>query len=110
MRASKVFGVGPRLERPGANNNATIRSSNTVQGRGLSGGGAPIHLDASAPRKYKLTLAISAINLFNEVNLAPPNGVLESRIFNQTQSLATGEFSNPIPGNRMIMIQSSFSF
>lgn len=110
LRASKVIGIGPRLKTAADNDNTTIHSSNSVQGRGLSGGGTAIRLDAAAPRKYSLTLAGSAINAFNQVNLAPPNGVLDSRLFNQTQSLASGSYGNPIPGNRAILLQSTFSF
>ncbi len=110
LRASKVIGIGPRLKTAGDNENSTIHASNSVQGRGLSGGGAAIHLDADAPRKYSLTLAGAAINVFNQVNYAPPNGVLGSRLFNQSQSLAGGQFGNPFPGNRAILVQSTFSF
>lgn len=110
LRASKVIGIGPRLRQESDNDQTAIQSSNSVQGRGLSGGGAAIHLDAAAPRIYSLTLAMGVTNVLNQVNFAPPNGVLQSPLFNQTQSLAAGEYSNPIPGNRMIMFQSSFSF
>jgi hypothetical protein len=110
MRASKVIGIGPRLKTAAENDNSTIHSSNSVQGRGLSGGGATIHLDAAAPRKYSLTLAVGANNVFNQVNLAPPNGVLNSRLFNQTQSLANGPYGAPVPGNRTVFLQSNFSF
>jgi hypothetical protein len=111
MRASKVIGIGPRLKTASENDNSTIQSSNSVQGRGLSGGGAPIHLDAAAPRKYSLTIAVGANNVFNQVNLAPPNGVLTSRLFNQTQSVANnGPYGSPLPGNRTVFLQSNFSF
>ncbi len=110
VRASKVIGIGPRLKTAAENDNSTIQSSNSVQGRGLSGGGASIHLDAATPRKYSLTLAGGAVNVFNQVNLAPPNGVLNSPLFNQSQSLANGQFSSPVPGNRTIFLQSNFSF
>jgi Carboxypeptidase regulatory-like domain len=108
MRVSKVIGVGPR-EKNGEDDKG-IQASQSVSGRGLSSGGAAIHLDASAPRKYKLTFVAVALNLFNVVNLGTPNGVLDSRLFNQTQSLANGPFGNPTPGNRAILLQANFSF
>lgn len=108
MRVSKVFGVGPRVK--GAENGRGIQASQSVSGRGLSSGGAAIHLDATAPRKYNLTFVAVALNVFNVVNLSTPNGVLDSRLFNQTQSLASGPFGNPTPGNRAIMFQANFSF
>jgi hypothetical protein len=108
LRISKVIGVGPRIKTAGEGN--TFQGGNSVSGRGLSGGGAAIRLDAAAPRKYNLTFVAGANNLFNIANLGTPNGVLTSPLFNKTQSLANGEFSSPTPGNRMILFQSSFSF
>ena len=110
LRASKVFGIGPRMQSTSATQHATIQSSNSVSDRGLSGGGAAVHLDAAAPRRYSLTLAVAAINLLNEVNLGTPNGVLLTPLFNQTQSLAAGAYVSPTPGNRTILVQSTFSF
>ncbi len=108
MRVSKVFGIGPRTKESGEG--FTTRSQNSVSGRGLSGGGAGVRLDAGAPRKYNLTFAVGANNVFNMVNLGTPNGVLISKLFGQTQSLAGGGYSTPTPGNRMVAFQSSFSF
>jgi hypothetical protein len=109
MRVSKVIGIGPRVKDESGNDH-NIETSNSVRGRGLSGGGASIRLDATAPRKYSLTFVVGALNLFNQVNLAPPNGVLLSKLFNQSQSLASGPYGMPTPGNRNIFFQSSFSF
>jgi hypothetical protein len=108
MRVSKVIGVGPRSK--DTENGNPIQASNSVSGRGLSSGGAAIHLDASAPRKYSLTFVAVALNVFNIVNLGTPNGVLDSSLFNETQSLASGPFGNPTPGNRAILFQANFSF
>jgi Carboxypeptidase regulatory-like domain len=108
MRVSKVVGVGPRVKN--AENGNGIQASQSVSGRGLSSGGSAIHLDATAPRKYNLTFVAVALNVFNVVNLGTPNGVLDSRLFDQTQSLASGPFGNPTPGNRAILFQVRFSF
>lgn len=104
LRASKVFGIGPRIKT--AADGKTMESDN----RGLGSGGAAIRLDESAPRKYNLTLVVGASNLLNIVNLSAPNGVLLSPIFNKSQSLADGPFVNPTPGNRAIIFQANFSF
>jgi len=64
----------------------------TVIGRGLSGGGAPIRLDATEARPFNLTFVAVARNMLNVVNLAPPNGVMTSPLFNKTQSLAGNQF------------------
>lgn len=106
LRVSKVIGVGPRIEKAGKGQtyNGNQRS---VSGRGLSGGGAAIRLDAAAPRKYNMTFVAGFNNLFNVVNYAPPNGVLLSPLFNHSQALA---FNNGTPGNRTINLQLEFSF
>lgn len=108
MRASKTFGIGPKKEGgtgmggPGQNTN--------VSGRGLSGGSSGPKLDATVPRKYSLTVVAVALNLFNIVNRGPENGVLNSTLFGQSQTLAGGPYGGPTPGNRSILFQAAFSF
>ena len=107
LRLSKVFGVGPQVKTESA---GSTLDSDTVGDRGIGSGGAAIRLNASAPRRYNLTFVVGASNLFNFVNLGTPNGVLNSPIFNQSQSLAGGAFSNPTPGNRAFIFQTNFTF
>jgi hypothetical protein len=87
-----------------------MRNNGSVSGRGLSGSQAQQKLDASVKRKYSLTLNADLSNLFNNVNLAPQNGTLLSPLFGKSQSLASGEFAQPVPGNRAIFLGASFSF
>jgi hypothetical protein len=108
LRLSKVIGVGPRVG--SANGGQTYQTGSSVSGRGLSGGSGSVRLDESAPRRYNLTFVCSAANLFNMVNLSPPNGVLLSPLFGQSQALAPGQFQSGAPGNRVISFQSFFSF
>lgn len=112
VRISKVIGVGPRLktEGEGQSFNPNNNGGGGVSGRGLSGGGASIRLDAAVPRRYSMTFVAGANNAFNEVNRGTPNGVLLSPLFNKTQQLAGGQFGNPTPGNRTIFLQAMFSF
>ena len=105
LRVSKVIGVGPRIEKAGKGQTYNGNNS-SVYSRGLSGGGAAVRLDAAAPRRYNLTFISEVDNAFNTVNYAPPNGVLLSPIFNQSQSL---KFSDG-PGNRTIDLQVKFGF
>lgn len=105
-----MIGIGPRLKTEGEGNNFNLNNGGSVSGRGLSGGGGSIRLDAAAPRRYNLTFVIGASNLFNVVNLGTPNGVLLSPLFNKSQSLAGSSFSSPTPGNRTIILQSTFNF
>jgi hypothetical protein len=108
MRVSKVVGVGPHIKAAAEGN--TIQNGQSVSGRGLSSGGAPIRLDATEARRFNVTFAAVALNVLNVVNLGTPNGVMTSPLFNKTQSLAGGQFSSPTPGNRAILFQTMFSF
>jgi hypothetical protein len=109
LRVSKVIGIGPKIKTEGEGQSFTPGNGG-VGGRGISSGGPSIKLDAAAPCRYNLTLVAGANNLFNIVNWGTPNGVLLSPLFNKTQSLAGGQFGSPVPGNRSIFLQSSFTF
>jgi hypothetical protein len=108
LRVSKVVGVGPRVG--GKKGGQTYESGSSVGEQGLSSGGGSVRLDETAPRRFNLTLVCSAANLFNMVNLAPPNGVLLSPLFNQSQALAPSPFQSATPGNRAFSFQAFFSF
>ncbi len=109
VRVSKVVGVGPRIK-TAKEGDGFQAGGGSVSGRGLSSGGAQIHLDATAPRRYNLTFVAVALNVLNVVNWGTPNGVMTSPLFGQTQSLASGQFGTPTPGNRTIFFQTQFSF
>ncbi len=109
IRISKVVGVGPRIK-TAAEGQTYSADGSSVSGRGLSGGGGSVRLDQTAPRRYNLTFVASAANLFNNANYGTPNGVLLSRLFNTSQTLAVGPFANPTPGNRAISFQADFTF
>jgi len=108
LRVSKVIGIGPRIE--GSKGAGGMQGNGSVNGRGLSGGGAQPKLDATVARRYSLTLVGGALNVLNIVNLGTPNGTLSSPLFGRTQSLADGPFGSPTPGNRAIFLQAIFSF
>ena len=106
MRASKTIGVGPHKK---ADEGDQFQNT-SVNGRGLSGNGGSVKLDEKLPRKFNITFVAVALNVFNVVNWGPPNGVLESPLFNKTQTLASGPYSGPTPGNRTILFFTQFSF
>lgn len=109
IRISKAIGIGPRIE--GAKGGmGGQQGGGSVNGRGLSGSQAAPKLDATVPRKYNLTFIVGALNVFNIVNRGTPNGVLNSPLFGKTQTLASGPFGMPAPGNRDIFMQALFSF
>jgi hypothetical protein len=108
MRASKVFGIGPKKEGASGMNNQGQNTS--VSGRGLGGAQAGPKLDATVPRRYSLTLVVAALNIFNIVNRGTENGVLNSSLFGESQTLAGGPYGSPTAGNRTIFFQANFSF
>ena len=108
IRVSKAIGIGPRIKTE--TGGPQMQGGGGVQGRGLSGSQQQVKLDATVPRRYNLTFIIGALNLFNIANRGTPNGVLNSPLFGQTQTLATGPFGMPAPGNRDIFMQTLFSF
>ena len=74
-----------------------------MPGMGLGGtGGGPHNQTARVDRRYSITLSAFAHNIFNVVNLAPPNGTLggppdgttDSPFFGKSNQLASGFFSH----------------
>jgi len=75
----------------------------------MSRSGGPPKLDQEVPRKYSLTFAAMGRNIFNNVNLAQPVGVLTSEMFGKSNALSGGFFSSS-SANRSIDLQMTFSF
>jgi hypothetical protein len=119
LRVSRSVGIGPRVERgAGASSGGPGGPGGGPPGGGpggglgpggLSGSGGPPRLDQELPRRYSLTFAAMARNVFNNVNLAQPVGVLESPLFGKSNALSGGFFSSPA-ANRSIDLQMTFSF
>ena len=61
------------------------------------------HID----RKFSLNMTIDIQNLFNQVNLAPPVGTLNSPLFGRSISLASGANSS---ANRVIALETYLHF
>jgi hypothetical protein len=66
-------------------------------------------MDQQASRRYSLSFTAMGRNIFNQVNLAAPVGVLQSPLFGKSNALAGGFFSSP-SSNRSIDLQMSFNF
>jgi Carboxypeptidase regulatory-like domain len=81
-------------------------------GRGLGAGGG-FGLGGATKHHYALTFGVSVLNALNNVNLAPPVGVLGSPLFGQSITLAGGPYSlqvgNPV-ANRIVNVEAAFSF
>ena len=124
LRVSKSIGLGPRVQGGAGGAFGGPRGGGPPGGGGprgggppggglgpggLSGSGGPPRFDQELPRRYSLTLGAMARNVFNNVNLAQPVGVLESPLFDKSNALSGGFFSSPA-ANRSIDLQMSFSF
>ncbi|HLY43809.1 MAG TPA: carboxypeptidase regulatory-like domain-containing protein [Terracidiphilus sp.] len=130
-RISKSFGIGPKVEGsgpmggfgggpggggppPGGGGPSGGPGGGGPPGGGLGPGGlsrsgGPPRLDQAVPRRYSLTFSAMTRNIFNNVNLAQPVGVLESPLFGKSNALAGGFFSSPA-SNRSIDLQLMFNF
>ncbi len=123
LRLSKSIGIGPTVERsanggfngppPGGGGRGPGGGGPPGGGLGPGGlsssGGRPPMMDQAAPRRYSLNFTVMARNIFNDVNLAAPVGVLESPLFGKSNALAGGFFSSP-SSNRSIDLQMAFNF
>jgi hypothetical protein len=78
-------------------------------GRGGGGGGGRGG-NRVADRKYSIGFSAAVQNLFNEVNLAAPNGTLISPTFGQSTQLAGGIYTGGSTDVRTIRAQMTFSF
>ncbi len=132
LRASKTFGIGPKIESAGFNPNAQGGPGGPGGGRGGPGGGGrggpggglgPGGLGGggggpggmmggtNTGRRFNLTLSAQALNLFNNVNYGTPIGTIGSSQFGRSTSLANGPFSGPGGStSRRIFLQAVFAF
>jgi len=109
LRLTKTFGIGPKAKSgPGQGGGGGPRGGGG-RGGALFGGG-PNFTSVSSDRRYNLTLGVNARNVFNNVNVANPNAVLGSRLFDVSNSLQGGPFSPGNSANRKIELQATFSF
>ena len=66
-------------------------------------------MSAGSDRRYSLVLGVSVRNVFNNVNLANPSGILGSPFFDTPNALQGGPFSTGA-ANRRLDLQATFSF
>jgi Carboxypeptidase regulatory-like domain len=122
LRLSKTFGFGKKKEATNTGGPAGPGGGGTF-GRGPGGGGGgrggfggrgggpggPGGFDAPSSRRYGLTFAVSARNIFNNVNEATPIGNLSSPLFGESNGLAGGPYASNT-ANRRIDLQVTFTF
>jgi hypothetical protein len=124
LRLSKTIGFGPVIESAagggpggpsGTFGGGGVRAGGGGGGRGGPGGpgggpGGGRGMDAGATnRRYALTFAVMARNVFNNVNVLPPVGNLGSPLFGESNGLVGRPYSDPT-SNRRIDLQVTFSF
>jgi hypothetical protein len=120
LRLSRTFGFGPETKGFGGPHGGGMGGGGRHGGRGPGGGLGPGGLNGGggggnpwamggSGRRYSLTFSISARNLFNSENLAPPVGDLNSSRFGQSIQIAGGPFSSQTASRRLDM-QVAFSF
>jgi hypothetical protein len=65
---------------------------------------------SNSDRRYNLTFGVGMRNVFNNVNVANPNAVLGSPLFDKSNALQGGPFSQGGTANRRIDLQATFNF
>jgi len=111
-RNSGEFGGGGGGEGPRGGGGGGRGGGGGGRGGGMVFGGGPGGRGGqnAVSRRYNLTLSVSGRNIFNNVNLATPTGVLGSPFFGQSTGIAGGPFSSGTAASRVIYLQASFSF
>jgi hypothetical protein len=112
LRLTKTFGFGPSTKNAGGGQG---QGGPGGGGRGgprgpLFGGGGPGMMSSNSDRRYNLTLGVGVRNAFNNVNVANPNAVLGSKLFDVSNALQGGPFSQGSAANRRLDLQATFSF
>lgn len=114
LRVSKSIAFGPKVAHGGFNNGFGGHWHGHGLGPGgLNGGGGgdhgPFGPQQQVNRRFNMTIDVHALNLFNDINYAPPTGVLGSPEFGKSNALAGQIFSSG-SASRRIFASLIFSF
>lgn len=114
LRASKSFAFGPEVAHGGfgGGGEGGHWHGHGLGPGGLNGGGGghgPFGPRPAVNRRFNMTLDVQALNLFNDINLAPPTGVLGSPNFGKSNALAGRMYSSG-SASRRIFAALRFSF
>jgi len=115
LRLSKTFGFGKKAQTNTARGGGPMSGGTFGRGPGGPGGGGGGRGGGmfgggdSSGQRYSLTLAVSVRNIFNDVNVGAPIGIITSPIFGQSISLPVGPGSG-LYSNRRIEMQATFAF
>jgi hypothetical protein len=113
LRLSKTFGFGKKAQSNAAGGGqmggGTFGRGPGGPGGGRGNRGGMFGGGDSSGQRYSLTLAVSARNIFNNVNVGTPIGVITSPIFGESISQPVGPGSG-LYSNRRIELQATFAF
>jgi hypothetical protein len=116
LRVSKSLAFGPKVAHGGFNGDfgggGGHGHGHGLGPGGLNGGGGghgPFGGDKKVNRRFNMTLNVQALNLFNDINYAPPTGVLGSPQFGKSNALAGRIFSSG-SASRRVFAQLVFGF
>jgi hypothetical protein len=113
MRLSKTFGFGEKASATAQTGGQAAMPAPPVAGAGGHGHGGGHHGHDSGfggSGRYSLTFSVSARNLLNIVNPAPPVGNLSSPLFGTSVALAGYGHHGGASANRMLDFQVRFAF
>jgi hypothetical protein len=114
LRLTKTIGLGPKAKSAtGAQGGGPGGPGGPRGGGGRGGplfGGGPSFASSNSDRRYNLMFGVSVRNVFNNLNVANPNSVLGSHLFDVSNSLQGGPFSPSSAANRRLDLQVTFSF
>ena len=108
LRLTKTFGFGPKTK--GNTGGQGPGGPGGGRGRGPLFGGGPTMMSTNSDRRYNLMFGVSVRNLFNNVNVVNPGGVLGTSYFDVSNGLQGGPFSPSTAANRRLDLQATFSF
>jgi hypothetical protein len=108
LRITKTFGFGDVINRSPDQGSGGSRGGGP-RGGFPRGGGGGFGGGATSRQKYNLNVGVNIANLFNDVDLATPNGSLSSTEFGKSTQLAGGFFTTN-SALRRITLQTSFTF
>lgn len=109
LRLSKSFGFGKRTS-PAVQDARQASHGPPMAGAHGGHGGHGSPGGPATGNRYSLTFSISARNLLNTVNLAPPVGNLSSPLFGESVALGGYGHQGSVSANRTVELQVRFSF
>jgi hypothetical protein len=112
FRLTKTFGFGPStvVKNSGSGSNGGHGNGNHSGGGGPGGGGpGGFGAPTSTGKRYNLAFGLQVQNLFNNEDLANPQGVLNSPNFGQSTEIDGSPYTTT-SAVRRITLQTSFNF